>query len=186
MFWTSAARRGSVRFLLRCWSPTSSHTAVATPRRPLLTSRYFSSSDPAKSPTHDGVEASPLRQWTLAVSPFTTVRARLGCNISIRPLDVHAYPEANRALISVRGSDSDQGDCMKHLQVRYDDQSQELLISAENLNSNVTIEMDAPIKSGEFMQLCYICTNTGLCLHNKLVCFCQICSSPLKEKAACK
>lgn len=179
MFWTSAAQRGSVGFLLRCWSPASSHTAVATPRCPLLASRHFSSSDTTKSPTHDGVEALPLRQWALAVSPFTTVRARLGCNICIRPLDVHTYPEANRALISVRGSDSDQGDCMKHLQVRYDDQNQELLISAENLNSNVTIEMDAPIKANLFIttegkgnvqvkkmecDICRLQTEKGSCL----------------------
>ncbi|MEQ2217843.1 hypothetical protein XENOCAPTIV_024163, partial [Xenoophorus captivus] len=125
---------------------------VTTPRCPLLTSRYFSSSDPAKAPTHDEVEATPVRQWALAVSPFTTVRARLSCNICIRPLDVHAYPEANRALISVHCTDSNQRDLMENLHVHYDEQSQELLISAEKVNSNVTIEMDAPIKSSEFIQ----------------------------------
>ncbi|KAM4734840.1 protein FAM185A [Anableps anableps] len=179
MFWSSAAQRGSVGLLLRCWSLTSCHTAVTTPRCPLLTSRYFSSSDPVKAPTHDGVEASPLRQWALAVSPFTTVRARLGCNICIRPLDVHAYPEANRALISVHSADSDQRDLMEHLHVRYDEQSQELLISAEKVNSNVTIEMDAPIKTNLFIttegggnvqvkkmesDICKVQTEKGNCL----------------------
>ncbi|XP_027890009.1 protein FAM185A [Xiphophorus couchianus] len=179
MLWTSAAQRGPVGLLLRCWSLTSCHTAVTTPRWPLLTSRHFSNSEPAKAPTHDGVGASPLRQWALDVSPFTTVRARLGCNICVRPLDVHAYPEANRALISIHGPDSDQGDCMEDLHVHYDGQSQELLISGEKVNSNVTIEMDAPIKANLFIttegggnvqvkkmesDICKVQTEKGSCL----------------------
>ncbi|XP_014913405.1 protein FAM185A [Poecilia latipinna] len=179
MLWTSAAQRGPVGLLLRCWSLTSCHTAVTTPRCTLLASRYFSSSYPAKAPTHDGVEASPLRQWALDVSPFTTVRARLGCNICVRPLDVHAYSEANRALISVHGPDSDQGDYTEDLHVHYDGQSQELLISAEKVNSSVTIEMDAPIKTNLFIttegggnvqvkkmesDVCKVQTEKGSCL----------------------
>ncbi|XP_054883397.1 protein FAM185A [Poeciliopsis prolifica] len=179
MLWTSAAQRGPVGLLLRCWPLTSCHTAAAAPRWPLLASRHFSSSEPAKAPTHDGAEASPLRQWALDVSPFTTVRARLRCNICVRPLDVHAYPEANRALISVHGPDSDRGGCTEDLHVHYDGQSQELLISAERVNSDVTIEMDAPIKTNLFIttegggnvqvkrmesDVCKVQTEKGSCL----------------------
>ncbi|XP_012735311.2 protein FAM185A [Fundulus heteroclitus] len=179
MFWASAGQRGPVGLLLRCWSLTSGHTAVTLPRCPLLTSRYFSSSGPAKAPTREGVEASPLRQWALTVSPFTTVRARLGCSISIRPLDVHAYPEADRALISVHGTESDPKDSLEHLHVHYDELSQELRISAEKVDSNVTIEMDAPIKSNLFItaegegnvqvkkmecDICKVQTEKGSCL----------------------
>ncbi|MEQ2286888.1 hypothetical protein AMECASPLE_007003 [Ameca splendens] len=179
MFWISAAQRGSTGLFPRRWSLTSSLTGVTTPRCLLLTSRYFSSSDPAKAPTHDEVEASPVRQWALAVSPFTTVRARLSCNICIRPLDVHAYPEANRALISVHCTDSNHTNLLENLHVHYDEQSQELLISAEKVNSNVTIEMDAPIKSNLFIttegpgnvqvkkmecDICKVQTEKGTCL----------------------
>ncbi|XP_015259659.1 PREDICTED: protein FAM185A [Cyprinodon variegatus] len=177
MFWTSVAQRGSTGLLLRCLSSKSSSTALAAPRCPMLISRYFSSSDPAKTPTHEGEEGSSLRQWALTVSPFTTVRARLGCNICIRPLDVHSYPEADQALISVHGGG--QRDCMEQLHVHYDEQSQELRISAEKVNSNVTIEMDAPIKSNLFIttqgggsvqvkkmecDICKVQTEKGSCL----------------------
>lgn len=83
------------------------------------------------------------------MSPFTTVRAQLGCSISIHPLDPHDYPEADRAFITVHGADRQPELGLDRLNVHYDDRSKELLISAENVNSEVTIEMSAPIKSSE-------------------------------------
>lgn len=141
MFLASAAQRGAVG-LLRCGSLTVSRRCPTAYRCPLLPSRSCSS-----SPQHQ-----PLRRWALSVSPFTTVRAQLACNITVHPLDPHAYPEADRAFITVRGPNSDQVDYLNHLQVHYDEQSQELLISAQELNDDVTIEMDAPIKSSKFSE----------------------------------
>uniref|UniRef100_A0AAQ5ZIS9 DUF4097 domain-containing protein n=1 Tax=Amphiprion ocellaris TaxID=80972 RepID=A0AAQ5ZIS9_AMPOC len=139
MFWRSAGQRGSV-LLHRCRTLTS-------PRCPLLPPRSFSISSPDRCPAQE----EPLRRWALAVSPFTTVRAQLGCSISVRPLDPHQYPEADRAFITVHGTDREQEVGLDHLQVRYDEQSKELLISAEKVNSDVSIEMAAPIKSNLFI-----------------------------------
>ncbi|XP_070762896.1 protein FAM185A [Enoplosus armatus] len=175
MFWSSAGQRGCVG-LLRCWSLTVSPGTLTTPRCPLHTSRFLSLSAPARSPTHEE-EKQPLKQWALAVSPFSTVRAQLGCSISIRPLDLHAFPEADRAFVTVHGTDTEQEVDLDHLHVHYDDQSKELLISADN--SSVVIDLAAPIKSNLFIttqgkgnvqvtkmecDICKVQTEKGNCL----------------------
>ncbi|XP_037538743.1 protein FAM185A [Nematolebias whitei] len=171
MFGVSAAQRGSVG-LFRCWLLTVSPTT--TPRWPLLSSRSCFGSAPDKSPALE-----PLRRWALTVSPFTTVKAQVSCNIIIRPLDPHAFPEADRAFISVHGPNSHQVDCQNHIQVHYDEQNQELVISTQRVDSHVTIEMDAPLKSNLFIttegkgdvevkkmecEICRVQTQTGNCL----------------------
>lgn len=178
MFWRSAGQRGSVG-LLRCWSLTVRPRTPTTPLCPLHTSRSFSTSAHAKSPTHEEGKPPPLRQWTLAVSPFSSVRAQLTCSISVRPLDPHKYPEADRAFITVHGTDTEQEVGPDHLRVHYDEQSKELIISAEEVNSNVSIEMDAPLKSNLFIttrgkgsvevkkmecDICKVQTERGNCL----------------------
>ncbi|KAM9807781.1 protein FAM185A [Neosynchiropus ocellatus] len=85
-----------------------------------------------------------VKQWTLEVSPFTTVQARVGCSISVRPLDLHSFPEANRAEITVQSSEQDVADL---LHVNYNNHKQELLISTEELDSRVWVELAAPVKS---------------------------------------
>lgn len=124
-----------------------------------------------------------MRRWALEVSPFSTVRARLGCSISVRPLDLHAFPEADRAFISVHGSDAEQEPDLDHLHVRYDDQSKELLISAQKVNSDVLVELAAPVKSNLFIttegkgnvevknmecDVCKVHTEKGNCLLRSL------------------
>ncbi|KAF1386581.1 hypothetical protein PFLUV_G00096340 [Perca fluviatilis] len=146
MFCGSAGRRGCVG-LLHCWSlAIGPRRTLATPRCPLHTSRFFSISAPAKSSSHDEVN-QPLKQWDLVVSPYSTVRVQLGCSISIRPLDPHAFPEADRVFITVHGTDTEQVIGLDHLQVHYDDQSKELLISAGKVNRSMSIDLTAPIKS---------------------------------------
>lgn len=178
MSWVSAARRGGVR-LLRCRSSVTLSLGTPTARRcPLDSPRFFSISAPSKSPSRE--EVSPaLRQWALEVSPFSTVRARLGCSISVRPLDPHRFPEADRAFITVHGTDSGEGVGLDHLDVRYDGQTQELLISAEKADSSVSIDVAAPIKSNIFISargkaavqvrkmecdICKVQTEEGHCL----------------------
>ncbi|KAM6926051.1 protein FAM185A [Lycodopsis pacificus] len=177
MFWSSAGRPRCVG-LLRCWSLTVGPRTPTTPRCPLDTSRSFSISAPTKSPTHEEVNP-PLKQWALAVSPFSTVRAQLGCSISVRPLDLHTYPEADRAFITVHGTDTEQDFGLDHLHVHYDHQSKELLISAEKVKSSVSIDLTAPIKSNLFIttqgeghvqvknmecDICKVQTEKGNCL----------------------
>ncbi|XP_014003853.2 protein FAM185A [Salmo salar] len=88
-----------------------------------------------------------LKQWTLVVNPFGKVRVQLQCNISVRPLDPHAFPEANRAFITIHGTSADQAVQLDSFQVHYDDQNKELYILSEVRNSNVSVELTAPIKS---------------------------------------
>ncbi|XP_061578068.1 protein FAM185A [Cololabis saira] len=159
----------------RCWSLTASSRALSGARCALLTSRSLSSSVPAQSE----VTPAPLRQWALVVSPFTTVRAQVDCSISIRPLDPHAFPEADRAFITVRGADAEHRGCLDHFQVHYDEQSRELRISAHKVHSDLSIEMETPIKSNLFIttrgkggvqvkqmecDVCKVLTEKGNCL----------------------
>ncbi|CAB1441060.1 unnamed protein product [Pleuronectes platessa] len=170
MFWSSAAQRGGV-VLLRRWSLT-------LPRCPLHTSRSFSTSVPAECPAHQGAQ-QPVRRWDLTVSPFVSVRALLSCSISIRPLDPHTFPEADRAFVAVHAADGEQEVGLDQLHVRYDDRSRELLISAGKVNSSVSIEVAAPIKSNLFIttegrgnvsvrkmecDICKVQTERGNCL----------------------
>uniref|UniRef100_A0A3Q3RUV7 Family with sequence similarity 185 member A n=1 Tax=Mastacembelus armatus TaxID=205130 RepID=A0A3Q3RUV7_9TELE len=165
---------GSLRF----WSASVSPRALFDPRCPLRTSRSFSVSAPALSQTHEESHV-PLRRWALAVSPFGTVRARLGCSFSVRPLDPHAFPEADRAFVTVHGTDPKQEVGLDHLQVHYDERTKELLISAEEAPSGVSIDLAAPVKSNLFIttqgkanvqvkemecDICRVQTDTGSCL----------------------
>lgn len=141
MLWSSVGRPGSV---LRGLS--FSIGSLTPPKCPLQTLRLFSLSACANQPIND----APARQWALEVSPFSTVRAQLGCSISVRPLDPHAFPEADRALVTVHGAESERGLGLEDFSVRYDDQKKELLLlSAPEESSGVSIELAAPIRSSE-------------------------------------
>ncbi|KAM8861182.1 protein FAM185A [Synchiropus picturatus] len=122
MLWGSVAQRGCM-YLLR--------VPAARASRCLWTSTGLRSREQQKD----------VKKWTLEVSPFTRVQAHVGCSISVRPLDLHAVPGANRAEITVHGSEPDL------LHVNYNHQSQQLLISAAELDSSVVLELAAPVKS---------------------------------------
>ncbi|XP_037834289.1 protein FAM185A isoform X2 [Kryptolebias marmoratus] len=176
MFAASAARRRAVGLLRRRGSLTLSRGCLTPSRCPLQPSRSCSSSAPESPPARGA-----LQRWDLSVSPFTTVRARLACDITVRPLDPHAYPEADRAFVTVSGpsGDRNQADCLNHLRVHYDEQSKDLLISTQKVSSDVTIEVEAPIKSNVFItaegggsvevqkmecDVCRVQTQKGSCL----------------------
>lgn len=91
----------------------------------------------------------PIKQWELLVSPFTKVRCNLGCNISIKPLDPHTFPESDRVFITVHVTDANQTLNVNRFHVHYDDQTNELQILADEMDSNVTVELTAPIKCGK-------------------------------------
>ncbi|KAF7662885.1 hypothetical protein LDENG_00223870 [Lucifuga dentata] len=172
MFWSSACQRGCVG-LLRC-STLSLRCCLHTPRS-FSISPWASS---AVTPTCEE-KNKPLKQWTLTVNPFTTVRAQLACSISIHPLDPHAFPEADRAFVTVHGAGIDQGVRLDHFHVHYNEQSKELVISADELNNNVSVELAAPIKSNLYIttqgkgnvvvkkmecDICKVQTEKGNCL----------------------
>lgn len=147
MLWSSAGHRGAVRLLRCCWSLTVNTRILATPKCPLRTLRFFSISAHLRCP--DEEVKQPAKHWSLEVNPFCTVRAKLSCSISVRPLDLHAFPEADRAFITVDGADGEQEIGPDDLHVHYDEQRKELLISAENVDSMMSIDLAAPIKSSE-------------------------------------
>lgn len=91
----------------------------------------------------------PIKQWELLVSPYTKVRCHLGCNISIKPLDPHDFPEADRAFITVRVTDANRTFNVNKFHVHYDDKSNELQILSDEVDSSITVELTAPIKSGK-------------------------------------
>lgn len=144
MFRSSSGLRGCVGLFRRgSFTVGSTKTPTTTPGCPLHALRRFSAR---------GDHEQPARRWALHVDPFCVVRARLAarCSISIRPLDPHSFPEADRAFVAVHGADPEQEVGLDgHLDVRYDDRSKELLISAEKLPGNFSIDVTAPIKSGE-------------------------------------
>uniref|UniRef100_W5K3G5 Family with sequence similarity 185 member A n=1 Tax=Astyanax mexicanus TaxID=7994 RepID=W5K3G5_ASTMX len=91
-----------------------------------------------------------LKQWSIAVSPFIRVKCRLHCDIVIQPLDPHAFPGADRALISLHGLNghgADQDFKLDSFQVHYDQQSNELTINSDETSSNLSVELTTPIKS---------------------------------------
>lgn len=142
MFWSLMGRPGGV-CLLRCLSFNSG--TLTKPMCPLQSLRLFSVSALLSYPIND----EPVRQWALEVDPFSTVRALLGCNLSVHPLDPHTFPEANRAFVTVHGAETERELGHDDFSVRYDDQSKELLISAQKESSSVSIDLAAPIKSSE-------------------------------------
>ncbi|XP_034032613.1 protein FAM185A [Thalassophryne amazonica] len=134
MLWSSAGQRACVGVLLRLRAVRTGAGTHTCPCRLLYTSR-----SPERVP-------EPLRRWTVAVDPFGTVRAQLACSISVVPLDPHSFPDADRAVITVRGTEEEEVS-VGHLRAHYDDRSKELLISAEDVNSSVSVELAAPIRN---------------------------------------
>lgn len=89
-----------------------------------------------------------VKQWDLSVNPFTKIKCHLGCNISIKPLDPHVFPEADRAFIDVRATNRDLD--LDTFHVHYDPRSNELqILSHDENNSDVSVELTAPIKCGK-------------------------------------
>ena len=161
MLWYTTTLR--VCFRLVRWKPRQKTLPNFTFQH---TSRTLSTSPCASTPYEIN---KPLKQWTLVVNPFSKVRAQLTCSISIRPLDPHAFPESNRAFITVHGTSADQGIKLDNVHVHYDDQSKELLILSEKVNSNMSVELTAPVKSGEWSNDVCIWSLGRICVSHRCV-----------------
>ncbi|XP_075998375.1 protein FAM185A [Genypterus blacodes] len=173
MLWCSACQRGCVG-LLRCRKLSSLRCALLPPRS-------FSTSPCVRSIVTGacGEKNKPLKQWSLVVDPFSTVRAQLPCSISVHPLDPHSFPEADRAFVSLHGGDTGSGVQLDRLHVHYDAQSKELFISGDELDCSLSVELTAPIKSNLYIttqgkgnvqvkkmecDICRVKTDEGNCL----------------------
>lgn len=178
MFWTLVASRGSGGgVLLRSLCPG----VVTASRCTQPQSRSFSGTVPA---TQSEAKPCPVRRRSISVSPFVNVRTHLDCSISIRPLDTHAFPGADRAFITVHGPDSEQQEVgLDHLHVHCDGEGKELVITSEKINTKAIVEMDAPIKSSE----CEASVQSSFPFSvQQFFVFCQISSSQLEDRATCK
>ncbi|XP_063052779.1 protein FAM185A [Engraulis encrasicolus] len=137
MYWAALGTRVCVRAV---WLGTKelSRVGFALP----LTGRRLS----VKASLHNDL-GKPLKQWEFEVSPFSKVNVKLPCDLSVRPLDPHAFPEADRAFISVQGVNVNSDINLDDFKVQYCAESEELLIHGDDMTSNVTVELTAPIKS---------------------------------------
>ncbi|XP_077371805.1 protein FAM185A isoform X1 [Festucalex cinctus] len=140
--WSSPALRGGVGLF---WCRTVIRLRCCHQR-----SLFTSSGGKFAREEADASHRPPLKEWNLKVSPFSTLRARLGCSISVRPLDPHAFPEADRALVAVYGREQGKKD-LEDFCVRYDDHDKELLVSAERGDSNLSVHLSVPIKTNLFI-----------------------------------
>ncbi|XP_068595984.1 protein FAM185A [Brachionichthys hirsutus] len=140
---SSPAARTGDGVLLRCSSPAArigdGVLLRCSSRIRTLAPRFASASAPSRQ---------PLKRWALEVSPFSTIRAHLGCGISVRPLDPHRFPHADRAFVAVLGS---RGVGLDQVHVQYKEDIKELLITAGELNGSASIDLAAPIKSNLFI-----------------------------------
>ncbi|XP_059113222.1 protein FAM185A isoform X1 [Peromyscus eremicus] len=92
-----------------------------------------------------GLARAALREWTLPVSPFGRLRARLPCHLVVRPLDPLAYPDGDRVRVAVRGAGrAARG--LDSLQVQYDAARQEMAILSEDIDPQASVEVNAPVK----------------------------------------
>lgn len=92
-----------------------------------------------------GLARGDLREWTLRVSRFGRLRARLPCHLSVRPLDPLAYPEGDRVLVAVSGVGSGTRG-LDSLQVKYDAALQEMAILSDDIDPEASVEVKAPVK----------------------------------------
>ncbi|KAL4826931.1 hypothetical protein H8958_013125, partial [Nasalis larvatus] len=88
-----------------------------------------------------------LKEWTLQVSPFGRLRARLPCHLAVRPLDPLTYPDGDRVLVAVCGVEgSARG--LDGLQVKYDEALEEMAIVSDTIDPQAFVEVNAPLKFG--------------------------------------
>ncbi|XP_072509268.1 protein FAM185A isoform X2 [Notamacropus eugenii] len=88
---------------------------------------------------------TPLKEWTLVVHPFGRLRARLPCDIAVRPLDPYHYPDADRVLVTVSGVEGGSLD-LDSLQVRYDEALKQMAILSDSLGPQASVEVKVPLK----------------------------------------
>ncbi|XP_048195827.1 protein FAM185A-like isoform X2 [Perognathus longimembris pacificus] len=92
-----------------------------------------------------GPARRPLKEWTLLVSPFGQLRARLPCHLAVRPLDPISFPDGDRVLVAM--SDVEGGKPgLDSLQVRYDEALREVTIVSDTIGPRAAVEVNVPLK----------------------------------------
>ncbi|CAH2275723.1 Hypothetical predicted protein [Pelobates cultripes] len=90
----------------------------------------------------------PLKQWTLIVSPLSSLRVAVPCNVSVRPQDPLTYPNADRVFVMVSGIDRNvhRGLDLDNIQVRYDEESRQVLIQSQDIDSQTCVDITTPMR----------------------------------------
>ncbi|CAL1592107.1 unnamed protein product [Knipowitschia caucasica] len=159
-----ARRASSCVALIRCLRPV--HGPVLGPVLPRISACH----------QHTAPRQSPQKRWALSVSPYTCVRAELAsCNLSISPLDPHAFPESDQAFITVHGVSAGQEAALDHCHVLYDEERRELRITGGDGDSNLSIDLEAPVQSN----LLISCAGSGHVHISKMEC--DICKVSTQE-----
>uniref|UniRef100_UPI00398E3242 protein FAM185A isoform X2 n=1 Tax=Pristiophorus japonicus TaxID=55135 RepID=UPI00398E3242 len=89
-------------------------------------------------------KCSALRRWILLVEPFGSLKVRLPCDVTVKPLDPHGYPAADRAFVEV--SSPNRGENLDDVLVKYDEALKQMVVSAENVSRDARIDLVTPIK----------------------------------------
>ncbi|XP_007504117.2 protein FAM185A isoform X3 [Monodelphis domestica] len=85
------------------------------------------------------------KEWSLMVSPFGLLQARLPCDITVRPLDPYQYPNADRVLVRVNGVEGGDLD-LDSILVRYDEALKHMAILSETIDHHASVEVKVPLK----------------------------------------
>ncbi|XP_073508379.1 protein FAM185A isoform X2 [Phyllobates terribilis] len=90
----------------------------------------------------------PLKQWTLIVHPLSSLRVKLPCNVRVRPQDPLTYPDADRVFVMVSGVDRNvhRGLDLDNIEVRYDEESRQVLISSRDIDGQTCVEVTTPVR----------------------------------------
>ncbi|XP_012890712.1 PREDICTED: protein FAM185A isoform X1 [Dipodomys ordii] len=103
------------------------------------------SSAPEPDVLPPGPARRPLKEWTLLVSPFGRLRARLRCHLAVRPLDPLTFPDGDRVLVTVSGVEGGTPG-LDSLQVQYDEALQEMAIVSDTIDPRASVEVNVPLK----------------------------------------
>ncbi|XP_067861475.1 protein FAM185A isoform X2 [Heptranchias perlo] len=87
---------------------------------------------------------SALKRWTLLVDPFGSLKVRLPCDVTVKPLDPHGYPAADRAFVEVISPN--QGENLDDILVKYDKALKQMVVISENVSSDTRIDLVTPVK----------------------------------------
>eukprot|EP00062_Callorhinchus_milii_P006705 gi/632947524/ref/XP_007889088.1/ PREDICTED: protein FAM185A isoform X1 [Callorhinchus milii] len=112
--------------------------AVAMTLRPVSTTR----------PAGSGPKRAALKRWTLLVDPFGSLKVRLPCDVSVKALDPHGYPSADRAFVAVtcaagRSTSRSPDD---GLTVEYDETLKRMVVGSDTLPGDVRVDVVVPLK----------------------------------------
>ncbi|XP_077120835.1 protein FAM185A [Ranitomeya variabilis] len=90
----------------------------------------------------------PLKQWTLIVHPLSSLRVKLPCNVRVRPQDPLTYPDADRVFVTVSGVDRNvhRGLDLDNIEVRYDEESRQVLVSSRDIDGQTCVEVTTPVR----------------------------------------